>query len=109
MTDEMDNFPNTPPPPPGEPAGASYGHWSPDPRWGPPPWPPAPQRAPRGAGFRRTLLAAFAIVCVGAGGGTAWALTTTAVNHPATATLPNGSTGEAPNSTGDNPNGSAPS
>ena len=69
----------------------------------------APHSAPHRSGFRRILLAGFAIVCVGAGGGTAWALTTTAVNHPATATLPSGSTGEAPNSTGDNPNGSAPS
>ncbi len=112
MTDEMqDNLPHTPPPPPGEPAGAVYGHWSPDPRWGPPLWPPTPHRAPRRSGLRRTLLAGFAIACVGAGGGTAWALTTTAVNTPAIATIPGSSigSGEAPNSTGDNPNGSAQS
>jgi len=46
-------------------------------------------------------LAVFAIACVGAGGGTAWALTTTAVTSPLTGSLPaGGSTG-----TGTTPSG----
>src|SRR5579862_6796565 len=82
MTSEMqDYFPPDPPPPPDEPAGVSYSPWSYDPQWGPPSWSPAPQRT-RGSGFRRTALAAFAIACVGAGGGTAWALTTASISNP---------------------------
>jgi S1-C subfamily serine protease len=93
MTNEMQEFlPHDPPPPPGEPAGAVYGHWSSDPQWGPPAWPPAAQR-PRGSGFRRTALAVFAIACVGAGGGTAWALTTASISNNSTGTQPGGSTG----------------
>jgi S1-C subfamily serine protease len=93
MTNEMQDYlPPAPPPPPGEPAGAYYHPWSSDPQWGPPSWPPAPQRASGGSGFRRTALAVFAIACVGAGGGTAWALTTASITHPSTASnLPGGS------------------
>jgi S1-C subfamily serine protease len=93
MTNDMQEFlPHDPPPPPVEPAGAVYGHWSAEPHWGPPSWPPTPQR-PRGAGFRRTALAAFAIACVGAGGGTAWALTTASISNTSNGSLPGGSTG----------------
>jgi hypothetical protein len=114
MTNEMQEFlPHDPPPPPGEPAGAVYGHWSSDPQWGPPAWPPAAQR-PRGSGFRRTALAVFAIACVGAGGGTAWALTTASISNNSTGTQPGGSTGtggatnNAPNTGGSVPsNGGA--
>jgi S1-C subfamily serine protease len=106
MTNEMHDFlPPDPPPPPGEPAGAAYGPWSSDPQWGPPSWPPAPQRGRGSSGFRRTALAVFAIACVGAGGGTAWALTTTSASTPST-TLPSGGstgTGGAPNSSGGAP------
>lgn len=93
MTNEMQDYlPPAPPPPPGEPAGAYYHPWSSDPQWGPPSWPPARQRASGGSGFRRTALAVFAIACVGAGGGTAWALTTASITHPSTASnLPGGS------------------
>src|ERR1017187_7595165 len=91
MTNEMQEFlPHDPPPPPGEPAGAFYGHWSSDPQRGPPSWPPAPQRRTGGSGLRRTALAVFAVACVGAGGGTAWALTTTAISTPSTGSLPAG-------------------
>ena len=51
---------------------------------------PAGRRRPsvqRGSGFRRTALALFAIACVGAGGGTAWALTTASISTR----TPNGS------------------
>jgi S1-C subfamily serine protease len=112
MTNEMQEHSPTGqlPPPPDEPSGARYGHWSPDPRWGPPSWPPAATFSePRSSGMRRLLLAGFAIVCVGAGGGTAWALTEASITHPATASLGTGSTGEAPNSTGDNPGGGSTS
>src|ERR1039457_5771819 len=109
MTNEMQDYvPHDPPPPPGEPAGAVYGHWSSDPQSGPPSWPPTPQR-PRGSGFRRTALAAFAIACVGAGGGTAWALTTASTSSPSTSSLPGGSTGtggatnNTPSGTGSTP------
>jgi len=109
MTNEMQDYvPHDPPPPPGEPAGAVYGHWSSDPQSGPPSWPPTPQR-PRGSGFRRTALAAFAIACVGAGGGTAWALTTASISSPSTSSLPGGSTGtggatnNTPSGTGSTP------
>jgi S1-C subfamily serine protease len=102
MTNDMQEFlPLDPPPPPGEPAGAYYSPWSSDPQWGPPSWPPAAQRPRGGSGLRRTALAVFAIACVGAGGGTAWALTTTAISTPSTGSLPaGGSTG-----TGATPNG----
>ncbi|MFZ0181070.1 MAG: trypsin-like peptidase domain-containing protein [Candidatus Dormiibacterota bacterium] len=103
MTNEMHDFlPPDPPPPPADPAGAAYGPWSSDPQWGPPSWPPAPHRGRGSSGFRRTALAVFAIACVGAGGGTAWALTTTSASSPST-TLPSGGstgTGAAPNSGG---------
>jgi S1-C subfamily serine protease len=102
MSNDMQEFvPLDPPPPPGEPAGAYYSHWSSDPQWGPPSWPPAAHRARGGSGLRRTALAVFAVACVGAGGGTAWALTTTAISSPSTGSLPaGGSTG-----TGTTPNG----
>ena len=94
MTNEMQEFPPpNPPPPPGEPPGAAYGHWSSDPQWGPPGWPPAPQRGQGGSGLRRTALAIFAIACVGAGGGTAWALTTASIATPSTTSPNGGSTG----------------
>jgi S1-C subfamily serine protease len=97
MTNEMQDYhPNDPPPPPGEPAGGYYSPWSADPVWGPPSWPPQ-QQAPRGSGFRRTALAVFAIACVGAGGGTAWALTTTSASSPSNASQPSGSTGTSQN------------
>jgi S1-C subfamily serine protease len=111
MTNEMQEFlPHDPPPPPGEPAGAFYGHWSSDPQWGPPSWPPAPQRRTGGSGFRRTALAVFAIACVGAGGGTAWALTTASVTNNPISTQPGGSTGTG-GATNNTPNtgGSVPS
>ncbi|MFZ0921124.1 MAG: trypsin-like peptidase domain-containing protein [Candidatus Dormiibacterota bacterium] len=93
MTDQMEYLPyDPPPPPPGEPPGAVYGHWSSNPQWGPPSWPPAPQRS-GGSGFRRTALALFAVACVGAGGGTAWALTTASISSPSTGSQPGGSTG----------------
>ena len=104
--------PLDPPPPPAEPAGAAYGHWAPDPHWGPPAWPPATPARGRSRFMQRTLIAGLAIVCVGAGGGTAWAITSaTLTRTPTTASLPAGNqTGEAPNSTGDNPTGgTAPS
>jgi S1-C subfamily serine protease len=102
MTNDMQEFlPLDPPPPPGEPAGAYYSHWSPNAQWGPPSWPPAAHRPRGGSGLRRTALAVFAVACVGAGGGTAWALTTTAISTPSTGSLPaGGSTG-----TGTTPNG----
>jgi S1-C subfamily serine protease len=101
MTNDMQDYrPNDPPPPPGEPGGGYYSPWSADPTWGPPTWPPA-QQPSGGSGFRRTALAVFAIACVGAGGGTAWALTTAATSSPSTASQPSGSTG-----TGQNPGGS---
>ena len=102
MTNEMQDYrPNDPPPPPpAEHAGGYYSPWSADPTWGPPTWPPS-QQAPRGTGFRRTALAVFAIACVGAGGGTAWALTTTSASSPSNASNPSGSSG-----TGQNPGGS---
>jgi S1-C subfamily serine protease len=107
MTNEMQEFlPPDPPPPPGEPAGAAYGQWSSDPQWGPPSWPPAPQRGRGGSGFRRTALAVFAIACVGAGGGTAWALTTTSASTPSTTLPAGGSTGTGG---GTNGGGSVPS
>jgi S1-C subfamily serine protease len=105
MTNEMqEHLPGGQlPPPPDESYGTHYGHWSPDPGWGPPPWPPATFSESRSSGMRRLLLAGFAILCVGAGGGTAWALTEASITHPATASLGTAGTGEAPNSTGDNP------
>ena len=106
MTNEMHDFlpPDPPPPPPpAEPVGSAYGPWSSDPQWGPPSWPPAPQLGRGSSGFRRTALAVFAIACVGAGGGTAWALTTTSASTPSP-TLPGGSTG-----TGGAPNGGSTS
>ena len=49
MTNEMQDYRpyDPPPPPPAEHAGGCYGHWSADPTWGPPTWPPS-QQAPRG-------------------------------------------------------------
>lgn len=109
MTDEMQEFPPyNPPPPPGEPPGAVYGHWSSDPQSGPPSWPPAAQRPQRGSGLRRTALAVFAIACVGAGGGTAWALTT-ASTTPSTGAPSSGSTGTGGATNTPNSGGSAPS
>jgi S1-C subfamily serine protease len=101
MTNEMQDYrPNDPPPPPpAEHAGGYYSPWSADPTWGPPTWPPS-QQAPRSSGFRRTALAVFAIACVGAGGGTAWALTTTAASNTSNVSHPSGSTG-----TNQNPGG----
>jgi S1-C subfamily serine protease len=103
MTNEMQEYPPyNPPPPPGEPTGAAYGHWSSDPQWGPPSWPPAPQGRPGRSGLRRTALAAFAIACVGAGGGTAWALTTASItSHTPSGSSPSGgstNTGNTPGS-----------
>jgi S1-C subfamily serine protease len=105
--DMQEQFPFDPPPPPVDP-GASYGHWAPDPHWGPPAWPPAAPARNRSRFMQRTLIAGLAIVCVGAGGGTAWAITSaTLTRTPTTASLPSGNsqTGEAPNSTGDNGTG----
>src|ERR1700674_4242747 len=94
MTNEMQEFPPpNPPPPPGEPPGAAYWHWSSAPQWGPHGGPPAPQRVQGGSGLRRTALAIFAIACVGAGGGTAWALTTASISTPSTTLPAGGSTG----------------
>jgi len=94
MTNEMqEHFPFDPPPPPTEPAGASYGHWSSHPDWGPPPWPPTAPAARRSSSLRRALIAGLAVACLGAGGGTAWALTSATLTHPSTASLPSGSTG----------------
>ena len=108
-SDMQEQFPFDPPPPPADPAGAAYGHWAPDPNWGPPAWPPAAPARSRSRFMQRTLIAGLAIVCVGAGGGTAWAITSaTLTRTPTTASLPAGNqTGEAPNSTGDNPTGGA--
>ncbi len=99
MTNEMQEYPPyNPPPPPSEPAGASYGPWSSDTQWGPPSWPPTPQNRRGGSGFRRTALAAFAIVCVGAGGGTAWALTTASItSHTPSGSSPSGASNSAGN------------
>ena len=111
-SDMQEHLPFDPPPPPAEPAGAAYGHWAPDPHWGPPAWPPAAPARSRSRFMQRTLIAGLAIVCVGAGGGTAWAITSaTLTRTPTTASLPAGNqTGEAPNSTGDNrTGGTAPS
>ena len=98
MTNEMqEHFPFDPPPPPlpppSEPAGASYGHWSAHPDWGPPSWPPSTSGSGRSRSLRRVLIAGLAVVCLGAGGGTAWALTTATLTHPSTASLPSGNTG----------------
>jgi len=91
MTDDMqDQFPFDPPPPPGEPAGAAYGHWSSNPAYGPPPWPPTTPRGGRSSTVRRMLIAGLAVVCLAAGGGTAWAVTSSTLTHNSTALLPNG-------------------
>jgi S1-C subfamily serine protease len=105
MTNEMQDYRpiDPPPPPPAEPVGGYYSPWSADPTWGPPTWPPT-QQPKSGSGFRRTALAVFAIACVGAGGGTAWALTTTSASGPSTASQGSGSTG-----TGQNPGGGSTS
>jgi S1-C subfamily serine protease len=111
MTSDMqEQFPFDPPPPPVDPPGVFYGPWASDPGWGPPAWPPAKPVRQRSKLVQRTLIAGLAIVCVGAGGGTAWALTTATLSHQTIATIPNGpsGSGEAPNSTGDN-GGTAPS
>ncbi|MHB8488089.1 MAG: S1C family serine protease [Candidatus Dormibacteria bacterium] len=96
MTNDMQEYlPHDPPPPPAEPPGASYGHWSSNLEWGPPRWPAAPpQRPGGGAGLRRTVLAVFAVACVGAGGGTAWALTTASIASNSTGSTPGGSSGD---------------
>src|SRR5579863_3480205 len=108
MTNEMQDYRphDPPPPPPAEPAGGYYSPWSADPTWGPPTWPPT-QQAKSGSGFRRTALAVFAIACVGAGGGTAWALTTTSASGPSTASQGSGSTGTGQNTGGNS--GTSPS
>jgi S1-C subfamily serine protease len=117
MTSDMQDylpFDPPPPPPPAEAPGAAYGHWSPDPWWGPPPWPPATPPRGRSKFMQRTLVAGLALVCIGAGGGTAWALTSATITHQTIASLPGGrsGSGEAPNSTGGNggtvPSGSGP-
>jgi S1-C subfamily serine protease len=91
MTDDMqDQFPFDPPPPPGETAGAAYGHWSSTPGYGPPPWPPTTPRGGPSSTLRRMLIAGLAVVCLLAGGGTAWAVTSSALTHNSTATLPSG-------------------
>ena len=113
MTSDMQDslpFDPPPPPPPAEAPGAVYGHWSPDPWWGPPPWPPTTAVRGRSKFTQRALIAGLAIVCIGAGGGTAWALTSATIAHQTIATLPSGrgGSGEAPNSTGDN-GGTVPS
>jgi S1-C subfamily serine protease len=105
MTSDMQEYPPFDPPPPPPPAtapGAAYGPWSPDPLWGPPPWPPASPARGRSKFMQRTLIAGLALVCIGAGGGTAWALTSATIAHQTIATLPSGTSGsgEAPNSTG---------
>jgi S1-C subfamily serine protease len=112
MTDDMqDQFPFDPPSPPGEPAGAAYGHWSPDPQWGPPPWPPTSSGGGRSTSLRRLLIAGLAVVCLGAGGGTAWALTSSTLTHPSTASLPAGTNpgGDAPITTAPSNGGTAAS
>jgi S1-C subfamily serine protease len=94
MTTEMqDHFPFEPPPPPSEPVGAAYGHWSADPGWGPPQWPPTstPPAAGRSRALNRVLIAGLAVVCVGAGGGTAWAITSATLTNPSTTSSPSGS------------------
>jgi S1-C subfamily serine protease len=88
MTNDMqEHFPfDAPPsPPPTEPAGASYGHWSAHPDWGPPQWPPSTSGRGRSGSVRRLLIAGLAVVCLGAGGGTAWAVTSATLTHPTTA------------------------
>jgi S1-C subfamily serine protease len=91
MTNDMqEHFPFDPPPPPTEPAGASYGHWSAHPDWGPPQWPPSTSGRGRSSSVRRFLIAGLAVVCLGAGGGTAWSLTSATLTHPSTASLPLG-------------------
>src|ERR1700756_4878011 len=91
MTDDMqDHFPFDPPPPPTEPAGASYRHWSAHPDWGPPQWPPSPAGRGRSRPVRRALIAGLAVGCLGIGGGTAWAVTSATLTHPTTANLPAG-------------------
>jgi S1-C subfamily serine protease len=93
MTSEMqDHFPFEPPPPPSEPFGAAYGHWSADPAWGPPQWPPATAPAAgRSRALNRVLIAGLAVVCIGAGGGTAWAITSATLTNPSTTSAPSGS------------------
>jgi S1-C subfamily serine protease len=102
MTDDMqDQFPFDPPPPPGEPAGAAYGHWTSNPGYGPPPWPPTTSRG-RSSTVRRMLIAGLAVVCLLAGGGTAWAVTSSTLTHNSTALLPNdGGDGGVPTSSPD--------
>jgi S1-C subfamily serine protease len=94
MTNDMqEHFPFDPPPPPAEPAGASYGHWSAHPDWGPPQWPPSTSGRGRSSSVRRFLIAGVAVVCLGLGGGTAWAVTSATLTHPSTASLPSGNNG----------------
>jgi len=99
MTSEMQDYRpfETPPPPPGEPAGAVYGHWSADPSWGPPSWPPSAAPSGRSRAMRRTMIALLAAACVGVGGGAGWALTSAALTNHSTASLSPGTS---------NPNGS---
>jgi S1-C subfamily serine protease len=103
MTNEMQQqyLPYEPPPPPSAPPGAVYGHWSPDPVWGPPSWPPTAPAKSRP--WHRVLLAGLAIVCLGAGGGTAYALTSSSLANHAAATLPAGNSGNS----GQAPSGSS--
>jgi S1-C subfamily serine protease len=87
--DMQDQFPFDPPPPPGEPAGAAYGHWSSNPADAPPPWPPTTPGRGRSSTVRRMLIAGLAVVCLAAGGGTAWAVTSSALTHNSTGLVPN--------------------
>jgi S1-C subfamily serine protease len=108
MTNDMqEHFPFDPPPPPAEPAGASYGHWSAHPDWGPPQWPPSASGSGRSRSLRRALIAGLAVVCLGAGGGTAWALTSSTLTHPSTASLPAGNTGGGAPSSAPTSNGTS--
>jgi S1-C subfamily serine protease len=88
--DMQEHLPFDPPPPPIDPPGSAYGHWSTDPTWGPPQWPPVAHQAGRSRALNRILIAGLAVVCIGAGGGTAWAITSATLTHPTTASIPSG-------------------
>ena len=102
MTSDMEYRPfDPPPPPPGESPGTLYGHWSADPTWGPPAWPPTGVPTGPSRAMRRTTLAILAVACIGVGGGTGWALTSAALSNHSTASLtPGGSTNNPSGSTG---------
>jgi S1-C subfamily serine protease len=83
-----------PPRRPAAPAGRARRH---DPRQlvdrpvvGAPPWPPATGAPRPSRAVRRTLLAGLAIACLGAGGGSAWALTSSSLTHPTSGTIASG-------------------